>query len=120
MGGDLSRFQRISRSGKVHPYSSGNPYLKGALGIAAMAAARSHDTYYSTKCRHLATLRGSIKAVVAIDHAIWNMLQACTTYSDPGGDFYVHRDPDKVKRRAIDQLRNLGYTVTLEPTAEVA
>ena len=48
------------------------------------------------------------------------MLQTSTTYSHPGDDFYTRTSPDKVKRRALDQLRNLGYTVTLEPTAEVA
>jgi transposase len=102
----------------------GNPYLKGALGTAAMAAARSHDTYYSAKYRRLAARRGPIKAVVALEHAmlvaIWNMLQTGATYNDPGDDFYTRRSHDKTKTRAINQLRNLGYTVTLEPTAEVA
>lgn len=102
----------------------GNPYLKGALGIAAMAAARSHNTYYSAKYRRLAARRGPIKAVVALEHAmlvaIWNMLQTGTTYTDPGDDFYARRSPDKTKTRAINELRNLGYTVSLEPTAEVA
>jgi len=102
----------------------GNPYLKGALGIAAMAAAHSHDTYYSAKYRRIAARRGPIKAVVALEHAmlvaIWNMLQTGATYNDPGDDFYTRRTPDKTKSRALNQLRNLGYTVTLEPTAEVA
>ncbi len=52
--------------------------------------------------------------------AIWNMLGTGETYSDPGDDFYTRKNPDKAKNRAIEQLRNLGYTVTLEPTAEVA
>jgi transposase len=99
----------------------GNPYLKGALGIAAMSAARSHDTYYAAKYRRIASRRGPIKAVVAIEHAmliaIWNMLQTGETYDEPGGDFYAKRNPEKAKRRAVDQLRNLGYAVTLEPTA---
>ncbi|MHB1088857.1 MAG: IS110 family RNA-guided transposase [Acidimicrobiales bacterium] len=102
----------------------GNPYLKGALGIAALSAARSHDTYYSAKYRRLAARRGPIKAVVALEHAmlvaIWNMLQTGATYTDPGDDFYARRSPDKTKTRALNQLRNLGYTVTLEPTVQVA
>jgi transposase len=48
--------------------------------------------------------------------AIWNMLQTGETFNDPGGDFYSKRNPDRAKR-ALDQLRNLGYTVTLESTA---
>jgi transposase len=102
----------------------GNPYLKGALGTSAMAAAHSHDTYYSAKYRRIASRRGPIKAVVALEHAmliaIWNMLQTGETYNDPGHDFYVRRRPDQTKTRAINQLRDLGYTVTLDPTAEVA
>ena len=35
---------------------------------------------------------------------------------DPGPDFYTRRNPDKAKRRAIEQLRVMGYTVTLKPT----
>ena len=99
----------------------GNPYLKGALGIAAMSAARSHDTYYAAKYRRIAPRRGPVKAVVALEHAmliaVWNMLQTGETFNEPGGDFYAKRSPEKAKRRAVDQLRNLGYTVTLEPTA---
>jgi transposase len=48
----------------------GNVYLKSALGIAAMGAARSHDTYYAAKYRRIASRRGSIKASVAIEHAM--------------------------------------------------
>ncbi len=99
----------------------GNPYLKGALGIAAMSAARSHDTYYAAKYRRIASRRGPVKAVVAVEHAmlitVWNMMQTGETYNEPGGDYYTKRSPERAKRRALDQLRNLGCTVTLEPTA---
>jgi transposase len=102
----------------------GNPYLKGALGIAAMSAARSKDTYFSAKYRRIASRRGPIKAVVALEHAmlvaIWNMLQTGETYNNPGGDFFTKRSPDKAKSRVLDQLRNLGYTVTLELSHEAA
>ena len=96
----------------------GNPYLKGALGIAALSAARSNGTYFSAKYRRIASRRGPIKAVVAIEHAmlvvIWNMLATGETYSDPGGDYFTKRRPERAKQRALDQLRDLGYSVTLE------
>ena len=99
----------------------GNPYLKGALGIAAMAAAHSKDTYLAAKYRRIASRRGPIKSVVALEHAtliaVWNMLATGATYCDPGGDYFTRRDPERAKRRALDQLRHLGYTVTLEPSA---
>ena len=135
-GADMSRFPTAGHlaswagtnesAGRVKSTHTrpGNPYLKGALGTAAMAAAHSHDTYYSAKYRRIASRRGPIKAVVALEHAmliaIWNMLQTGETYNDPGDDFYVRRRPDQTKTRALNQLRDLGYRVTLEPTAEVA
>jgi transposase len=36
-------------------------------------------------------------------------------YEDLGGDFYTKRKPDKTKQRALDQLRQMGYKVTLQP-----
>jgi len=102
----------------------GNPYLKGALGIAAMSAARSKGTYLSVKYRRIASHRGPVKAIVAVEHAIliaiWNMITNGALYDDPGGDFYTRRNPDKTRQRAIDQLRQMGYAVTLEPLKTAA
>jgi len=135
-GADMSRFPTAShlaswagtcpgsnesagrvKSTKTRP---GNPYLKGALGVAAMSAARSKNTYLGVKYRRIASRRGPMKAIVAVEHAmltaIWNMTATGALYDDPGPDFYTRRNPDKAKRRAIEQLRVMGYTVTLEPT----
>jgi len=99
----------------------GNPYLKGALGVAALSASRSHDTYLAAKYRRIASRRGPMKALVALEHAmliaIWNMLQTGEIYTDPGGDFYTRRNPEQAKHRAVDQLRRMGYAVTLQPLA---
>ena len=104
------------KSTKTRP---GNPYLKGALGVAAMSAARSKDTYLAAKYRRIASRRGPVKAIVAVEHAmliaIWNMITNGVFYEDLGGDFYTRRNPDKTKQRAVDQLRKMGYTVTLAP-----
>ncbi len=45
----------------------GNRYLKGALGVAAMAATRSKDTYLAARYRRIAARRGPLKALVAIE-----------------------------------------------------
>jgi hypothetical protein len=99
----------------------GSPYLKGALGVAAMSAARTNGTYLSAKYRRIAARRGPVKAIVAVEHAmliaIWNMLSTGTLYNDPGADFYTRLNPDKAKNRALDQLRKMGYDVTLNPLA---
>ncbi|MDQ3326634.1 MAG: IS110 family transposase [Actinomycetota bacterium] len=104
------------KSTKTRP---GNPYLKGALGIAAMSAARSKNTYLGVKYRRLAARRGPSKAIVAVEHsiliAIWNIATTGALYDDPGTDFYTRLNPDRAKRRALDQLRTMGYDVTLSP-----
>lgn len=105
------------KSTKTRP---GNPYLKGALGIAAMSAARSQDTYLAAKYRRIASRRGPIKAIVALEHtmltAIWNMITNGVFYDDLGGDYYTKLNPDKTKQRALNQLRQMGYDVTLSPS----
>lgn len=136
-GGDMSRFPSAGHlaswagtcpgsnesAGRIKSTHTrpGNPYLKGALGIAALSAARSKDTYFAAKFRRIASRRGPMKALVALEHAmliaIWNMINTGSYFTDPGGDFYSRLDPDKAKNRAIDQLKRMGYAVTLDPLA---
>jgi transposase len=105
----------VVKSTRTRP---GNSHLKGALGIAAMAASRSHDTYLSARYRRIASRRGPLKAVVALEHtmliAVWHMARDGTLYDDPGGDFYTRLRPERAKQRAIKQLTTMGYRVTLE------
>jgi transposase len=109
------------KSTKTRP---GNRYLKNALGIAALAASRSENTYFSAKYKRIATRRGPMKALVAVEHAMlvaaWNMLTNGDFYRDPGADYFTRRIPAKTKARAIGQLESLGYRVTLEPLADTA
>src|SRR3954451_13249845 len=104
------------KSTKTRP---ANPYLKGALGVAALSAVRAHNTYLAAKYRRIAVRRGPQKALVAVEHcmltAIWHMLTNGVPYAELGGDFYIRHNPDKIKSRAIEQLRQLGYAVTLGP-----
>ncbi|MEO7015839.1 MAG: IS110 family transposase [Leifsonia sp.] len=99
----------------------GNKYLKAALGVAALSASRSKGTYLAARYRRIAARRGPIKAVVAIEHTIlvaaWHMLRNGEVYADPGADYYTRIDPQKTKTRAIRQLQNLGYEVTITPVA---
>ncbi len=103
------------KSTKTRP---GNPYLKGALGTAAMAAGRSKDTYLGARYRRLAARRGKSKAIVGIEHTIlvviWNMAHTGALYDDPGADYYTSIQPLRTKRRAIHQLEAMGYHVTLD------
>ena len=106
------------KSSKTLP---GNKYLKAALGIAALSASHSKDTYLSVKYRRIAARRGPIKAVVALEHniltAVWNMLANGECYADPGADHFTKLDPLKTKNRAVRQLQTLGYEVVITPVA---
>ena len=45
---------------------------------------------------------------------IWQMSRTGAFCEDPGPDYYIRRDPEHTKRRALQQLANLGYKVTIE------
>lgn len=102
----------------------GNRYLKAALGIAALSAARSKNTYYHAKFARIAARRSRMVALVALERTMvtdaYNMLCNGAFYRDPGPDFYTRHQPGKTKNRAVKQLQDLGYRVTLEPLTEVA
>jgi transposase len=97
----------------------GNAHLKAALGVAAMSASRTKDTYLAARYRRIAARRGPVRAVVAIERtiltAVWNMLTCDAAYTDLGGDYYTRRDPVRARYRAIRQLESLGYQVTVQP-----
>ena len=109
------------KSTKTRP---GNRYLKGVLGIAALSAARSKNTYFSAKYKRIAARRGPMRAIVAVEHAMviaaWNLLTNGDFYRDPGADYYTAHQPAAAKARAVHQLQTLGYRVTLEPLADSA
>ena len=47
----------------------------------------------------------------------WHPLTYDCDYQDLGGDYFVRRDTDRQRQRAIAQLQALGYRVVLEPAA---
>ena len=102
----------------------GNPYLKAALGTAALSIAATRGSFLAAKYKRLAARRGGKKALVAIEHtilnAIWSMARTGAYYDDPGSDYYLRHDPERVRRNATKQLERLGYTVTLTSTAASA
>jgi transposase len=108
-----------SRGGKT---GKGNPYLKGVLGEAAAAAART-DTFLGERYRRIVRRRGKLKALVAVARSIlviiWHLLtNPAARYQDLGAGFYASRiDKDKKIRNHIRQLEALGYAVALTEAA---
>lgn len=72
---------RSTGSGKTR---QGNAHLKGALGIAAMSAARTKGSFFQDRYRRLCSRRGPKRALVAIEHslitAIWHILTRRESY----------------------------------------
>ena len=108
--------QRSGKSGK------GNPYLKGALGEAANAAAKT-DTFLGERYRRIVKRRGKLKALVAVARSIlviiWHLLaDPAARFRDLGPDYHatcVHTE--RKIRSHIAQLIAMGYRVTVEPAA---
>jgi transposase len=100
----------------------GNPYLKGVLGEAAAAAAKT-NTFLGDRYRRLVKRRGKLKALVAVARAIleiiWHLLADPTArYRDLGADYHELRiNKQRKTRDHIRGLEALGYTVTLAPAA---
>jgi transposase len=108
-----------NRAGKT---GKGNPYLKGVLGEAAAAAAKT-DTFLGARYRRLVKRRGKLKALVAVARSIltiiWHLLLDPTArYHDLGVDYHTRRiDTERRTRSHIRQLEALGYKVTLAAAA---
>ena len=109
----------VTRGGKT---GKGNPYLKGALGEAAAAAAKT-DTFLGERYRRIVKRRGKLKALVAVARSIlvivWHLLADPTArFHDLGPDYHTTRiDTERRMRNHIAQLTAMGYRVTLEPAA---
>ncbi|WP_019065462.1 IS110 family transposase [Streptomyces prunicolor] len=102
----------------------GDPWLKAALGQAAVGAARTKDTYLAARYRRLVARRGKKRALVAVEHsiltAVWHMFTPDTDYADLGGHYFIERTGRaRQTRRLISQLNQLGYQVTLQTEGTV-
>ena len=106
------------RSGRP---TKGDRWLADVLTECAWAAAHSRDTYLAAQFWRLARRIGKKKAAGAVGHSIlviaWHLLAYDCDYQDLGGDFFVQRDTDRARQRAVAQLQALGYQVTLQPAA---
>jgi transposase len=108
-----------NRSGKA---GKGNPYLKGVLGEAATAAAKT-NTFLGERYRRIVKRRGKLKALVAVARSIlvivWHLLAEPTKrFTDLGPDYHLTRiDKGRKIRNLVAQLEALGQAVVLQPAA---
>jgi transposase len=108
-----------TRAGKK---GQGNGYLRGALGQAAIGAART-QTFLGERYHRIARRRGKAKAQVAVARsiliAIWHLLASPETrFTDLGPGYYQARtDKDRKLRNHIRQIQALGFDVTITQAA---
>ena len=116
---------RTVQSGATHrggKTGKGNPYLKGVLGEAAAAAAKT-NTFLGERYRRLVKRRGKLKALVAVARSIliivWHLLADPTRrFHELGADHHLTRiNKGRKIRHLIQQLEALGQTVSLQPAA---
>ena len=109
----------VTRGGKT---GKGNPYLKGALGDAAAAAAET-NTFLGERYRRIVKRRSKLETLVAVARSIlvivWQLLSDPTArFHDLGPDYHNRRiNLERRMRNHIAQLTAMGYRVTLEPAA---
>ena len=91
-GNDQSAGKR--RSGRAR---KGSKWLRATPTEAALAAARTKNSYLAAQYQRLRGRRGHSKAVTAVGHSILtaarHMLQTGEPYRDPGGDYYTRQTP---------------------------
>jgi transposase len=97
---------RPGRTGK------GNRYLRGALGQAAMTAART-DTRLGAMYRRIARKRGKQKAIVAVSRVIceiaWILIcDPGARYEELGPDYYRPRSPARQTQARIREIERLN------------
>jgi transposase len=99
----------------------GAQWLKPMLVQAAWAASRRKGTYIQAQFQRLRARRGGKKAAVAVAASIltaaFHMLRDGTPYHDLGGTYFDARNKDKVTKRLLRRLEDLGVHVVPAPVA---
>lgn len=112
-------------AGKRKPTGAraGNPYLKTALCNAAIAASRKRGSFFKAKYHKLKSRRGGGRAALAIAHklivCVYHMLSTNSPYRELGEDYFDKRDTQRATRRYVRRLRDLGFSVTLQPRPQL-
>jgi transposase len=99
----------------------GAPWLKTTLVQAAWAASRKRGSYLRAQFLRLKTRRGPMKAIVAVAAsmltAAYHMLRTGQPYRDLGDAYFDTRDRNRITRRLIRRLHDLGLDVEVQPAA---
>lgn len=85
---------------------------------AAWAAAKTKGTYLRSKYDSLIGRRGKKRALVAVGHKIliacYHIIKNKEGYKELGKDYLDSRKKEKIIKKHIKKLNELGYKVELE------
>ena len=95
----------------------GNSFLKSTLVECAHSAIRHKDSYFYAKYCKIAARRGGKRAIIAIAHsmalAIYHILLNREHFYDLGSDYFNIINAERIKKRNIQSLEKLGFSVSL-------
>jgi len=99
--------------------TTGHKWVRMALIDAALAAARTRNTFFASHHRRLVSRRGERRALVGLAHRMlttgWRLHRSGALYQEPDPRPLSDRQRDRTRRRAVRQLEALGFRVTLLP-----
>jgi transposase len=99
----------------------GSPWLKSLLVQCAWCARKKKDSYFRAQFLRIQARRGPKKAAVAVAASIlttvYHMLLRNVAYQDLGADYFMRRDRNKVVKRLVRRLEDLGCKVTIDSAA---
>ena len=102
----------------------GSRWLRAALINAAHGAARKKGSALAAQYKRIAARRGAKRAAVAVARSIlviiYHLLRDKETYHEPDLAYLDERRRLRVQHRALDQLRALGFDVTIAPQVPAA
>jgi transposase len=105
-------------SGKTR---KGSQWLRTALIEAAHAASHCKESYLSAHYHHIAAHRGKKRAVVALGHtllvSIYHMIAEEKEYEELGAGYLDQLGYQAKEKRLVQQLKKLGFEVSLIPTS---
>jgi transposase len=103
------------RSTRTRPTT---PWLKPTLINAAWAATRKKDSYLRAQFLRIKSRRGAKKAILAVASsmltAAYFMLRDGVEYHDLGAHHFEQRDKERLAKRLIQRLRDLGVAVEVK------
>lgn len=109
------------KSGRIR---KGSAWLRRHLCQSAWGVSTKQNNYLSALFRRLAARRGVKRATIAVAHALlvitYHILKQPVEYRDLGADYFDRLHPERLKRKLVKRLEQLGFQVNIIPNPQLA